>query len=47
MQQRTMIMHDKHGDEMTVAVRSALTLSSPCARYTFPLSEFVNADGTI
>ncbi len=34
MQKRTMIAHDKNGNEMTVAVRSALPVDSPCARYT-------------
>ena len=29
-----MITHDKNGNEMTVAVRSALPVDSPCARYT-------------
>ncbi len=31
---RTMIAHDKNGKEMTVAVRGALSVDSPCARYT-------------
>ncbi len=34
MPERTMIMHDKGGNEMTVPVRNALPVSSPCARYT-------------
>lgn len=34
MKDRTMITHDKNGNEMTVAVRSALPVDSPCARYT-------------
>lgn len=34
MSKRTMIMHDKNGMEMAVAVRSALSVDSPCARYT-------------
>ena len=29
-----MIALDKNGKEMTVAVRSALPVDSPCARYT-------------
>ena len=34
MKDRTMITHDNNGNEMTVAVRSALPVDSPCARYT-------------
>lgn len=34
MKQRTMIAHDKNGNEMTVKVRGALPVNSPCARYT-------------
>lgn len=34
MKNRTMIALDKNGKEMTVAVRSALPVDSPCARYT-------------
>lgn len=34
MMNRTMIAHDKNGEEMTVAVRGALPVDSPCARYT-------------
>ncbi len=34
MNKRTMILHDKYGKEMTVPVRNALPLDSPCARYT-------------
>lgn len=34
MKQRTMIAHDKNGNKMIVAVRSALPVNSPCARYT-------------
>ena len=34
MMNRTMIAHDKNGKEMTVAVRGALPVDSPCARYT-------------
>lgn len=31
---RTMTAHDKNGNEMNVAVRTALPVNSPCARYT-------------
>ncbi len=34
MKSRTMIAHDKNGNEMTVKVRGALPVTSPCARYT-------------
>ncbi len=34
MKDRTIITHDKNGNEMTVAVRSALPVDSSCARYT-------------
>ena len=34
MRKKTMIMHDKQGNEMTVPVRSALPVDAPCARYT-------------
>ncbi len=34
MSKRTMIAHDRDGNEMTVDVRNALPLDSPCARYT-------------
>lgn len=30
---RTMMMHDRNGNEMTVAVRRALPVDAPCARY--------------
>ena len=30
---RTMMMHDRNGNEMTVAVRKALPVDAPCARY--------------
>ncbi len=34
MGQRTIITHDRHGNEMTLRVRGALPVNSPCARYT-------------
>ena len=34
MKNGTMTAHDKNGKEMTVAVRNALPVDSPCARYT-------------
>lgn len=34
MKNGTMTAHDKNGKEMTVAVRGALPVDSPCARYT-------------
>lgn len=34
MKQRTMLAHDKNGNKMIVKVRSALPVTSPCARYT-------------
>lgn len=34
MNKRTLISHDKNGKEMIVDVRKALSVESPCARYT-------------
>lgn len=48
MMNRTMIAHDKNGEEMTVAVRGALPVDSPCARYTgYKLETLLLKKGTI
>lgn len=48
MKNRTMIAHDKNGEEMIVAVRDALPVDSPCARYTgFKQETLLLKKGTI
>ncbi|MGN8921290.1 CocE/NonD family hydrolase [Lachnospiraceae bacterium HCP28S3_F9] len=48
MKNNTMILQDKNGKEMTVAVRGALPVDSPCARYTgFKQETLLLKKGTI